>query len=47
MRWLKAFDDYSFEVERSVDCGDDQVLVVGTGIGTGAASGGRGQVRQL
>jgi ketosteroid isomerase-like protein len=28
-RWLDAFDEYSFEVEQVVDCGDD-VLVVGS-----------------
>jgi ketosteroid isomerase-like protein len=38
-RWLESFDDYSFEVERIVDCGGDQLLVAGTGVGTGAASG--------
>ena len=38
-RWLESFDDYRFEVERVTDCGGEQVLVEGTGIGTGAASG--------
>jgi ketosteroid isomerase-like protein len=38
-RWLESFDDYRFEVERTTDCGGDRVLVQGTGVGTGAASG--------
>jgi ketosteroid isomerase-like protein len=38
-RWLDSFDDYRFEIERIIDCGDDQVLVVGVESGTGAASG--------
>jgi ketosteroid isomerase-like protein len=36
-RWLEGFDEYSFEVERFVDCGD-QVLVEGREQGRGAAS---------
>jgi ketosteroid isomerase-like protein len=37
-RWLENFDEYSFEVEEIVDCGDD-VLVVGREEARGAASG--------
>lgn len=37
-QWLEGFDEYGFEVERIVDCGDD-VLVVGREQGRGAASG--------
>ena len=37
-RWLENFDQYSFEVEEIVDCGDD-VLVVGREEARGAASG--------
>lgn len=36
--WLAGFEDYEFEVEEVVDCGDD-VLVVQTERGRGAASG--------
>ena len=38
-RWLESFEDYRFEIQRIADCGGDQVLVVGTGVGTGARSG--------
>lgn len=38
-RWLESFADYRFEIQRIADCGGDQVLVVGTGVGTGARSG--------
>jgi ketosteroid isomerase-like protein len=38
-RWLESFDDYRFEVQRIVDCGDDDVLVVGLEVGRGAVSG--------
>ena len=38
--WLESFDDYRFEVQRIVDCGGDDVLVVGREVGTGAISGG-------
>ncbi len=38
--WLESFDDYRFEVQRIVDCGGDEVLVVGREVGTGAMSGG-------
>jgi ketosteroid isomerase-like protein len=37
-RWLDAFEEYDFTVERYVDCGDD-VLVVGVEQGRGAVSG--------
>ena len=37
-RWLDAFEEYTFTVERYVDCGDD-VLVVGVEQGRGAVSG--------
>jgi ketosteroid isomerase-like protein len=37
--WLQSFDDYSFVVERIVDCGGDDVLVVGREVATGAMSG--------
>jgi ketosteroid isomerase-like protein len=38
-RWLDSFEDYSYEAQRVVDCGDDHVLVVGLEVGTGAMSG--------
>ena len=38
--WLESFDDYRFEVQRIVDCGGDDVLVVGREVGTGALRGG-------
>src|SRR2546421_10142846 len=37
-RWLENFEEYAFEAERFVDCGDD-VLVVAREHGRGAASG--------
>jgi ketosteroid isomerase-like protein len=37
-RWLEGFDEYSFEIEEVVDCGDD-VLVVGRERAQGASSG--------
>ena len=37
-RWLEGFDDYSFEIEDVVDCGDS-VLVIGREQARGAASG--------
>jgi ketosteroid isomerase-like protein len=37
--WLESFGDYSFEVQRIIDCGGDEVLVVGTEVGRGAKSG--------
>ena len=44
-RWLESFDDYRYEAQRIVDCGRDQVLVVGLEVGTGAMSGA--EVRSL
>jgi ketosteroid isomerase-like protein len=38
-RWLESFEEYSFEIERIVDCGGDDVLVVGVEVGKGAVSG--------
>jgi ketosteroid isomerase-like protein len=38
-RWLESFDAYSYEVQRIIDCGGDEVLVVGFEVGTGAMSG--------
>jgi ketosteroid isomerase-like protein len=37
--WLESFDEYRFEVQRIIDCGGDEVLVVGTEVGRGAMSG--------
>jgi ketosteroid isomerase-like protein len=37
--WLESFDDYRYEVQRIVDCGGDEVLVVATEVGRGAMSG--------
>jgi ketosteroid isomerase-like protein len=37
--WLESFDDYRYEVQRIVDCGGDDVLVVATEVGRGAMSG--------
>jgi ketosteroid isomerase-like protein len=37
-RWLEAFEEYSYEIEQIIDCGDD-VLVVGREQVRGAASG--------
>lgn len=36
--WLGGFDEYSFEIRKIVDCGDD-VLVLGHEEGRGAVSG--------
>jgi ketosteroid isomerase-like protein len=38
-RWLENFEEYGFEVERAVDCGD-KVLVVAREEGRGRLSGG-------
>ena len=38
-RWLDSFDAYRYEVERIIDCGHDEVLVVATEAGRGARSG--------
>ena len=37
--WLESFDEYTYEVQRIVDCGGDDVLVVGVEVGKGAMSG--------
>jgi ketosteroid isomerase-like protein len=37
-RWLEDFDEYSFEIEEVLDCGDD-VLVVSREQAQGASSG--------
>jgi ketosteroid isomerase-like protein len=37
--WLESFDEYRFEVQRIIDCGGDEVLVVGLEVGRGAMSG--------
>jgi ketosteroid isomerase-like protein len=37
--WLESFDEYRFEVQRIIDCGGDEVLVVGLEVGRGALSG--------
>jgi ketosteroid isomerase-like protein len=37
-RWLEQWDEYGFEAERFLDCGDD-VLVISREHGRGAASG--------
>jgi ketosteroid isomerase-like protein len=37
--WLESFDDYRYEVQRIVDCGGNEVLVVATEVGRGATSG--------
>jgi ketosteroid isomerase-like protein len=37
-RWLEGFDEYSFQIEEFVDCGDD-VLVVSREQAQGASSG--------
>ena len=37
--WLESFDDYRYEIHRTVDCGGDEVLVEATEVGRGAISG--------
>ena len=37
--WLESFGEYRYEVQRILDCGGDDVLVVGCEVGTGATSG--------
>ena len=44
-RYLESFDDYRFEVQRIIDCGSDDVLVIGLEVATGAASGA--EIRSL
>jgi ketosteroid isomerase-like protein len=38
-RWLESFDQYRYEVQRIIDCGGDDVLVIGLEVGRGAMSG--------
>lgn len=38
-QWLESFDDYRYEIQQIIDCGDDQVLVEGIEVGRGATSG--------
>lgn len=38
-QWLDSFDEYRYDVERIIDCGGDDVLVVATEVGRGAISG--------
>jgi ketosteroid isomerase-like protein len=38
-QWLESFEDYRYEVQRIVDCGGDQVLVVANEVARGAVSG--------
>lgn len=38
-RWLESFEEYRYEVERIIDCGGNDVLVVGLEVGKGAMSG--------
>jgi ketosteroid isomerase-like protein len=40
-RWLKSFDDYRFEIQRIVDCGGDDVLVVGLEVAKGRSAAPR------
>ena len=42
--WLNSFDDYRYEIDRIIDCGNDEVLVKASEVGRGAASGA--EVRQ-
>ena len=42
--WLESFDDYRYEIQRTIDCGNDDALVEATEVGRGAASGA--EVRQ-
>jgi ketosteroid isomerase-like protein len=37
--WLESFDDYRYEIQRIVDCDNDDVLVEATEVGRGAISG--------
>jgi ketosteroid isomerase-like protein len=37
--WLESFDEYTYGVERIIDCGGDEVLVVATEVGRGTKSG--------
>ena len=40
-RFLDSFDDYRFEVQRIIDSGSDDVLVIGLEVATGAVSGAK------
>ena len=42
--WLNSFNDYRYEIDRIIDCGDDEVLVKASEVGRGATSGA--EVRQ-
>ncbi|TMK23755.1 MAG: hypothetical protein E6G62_10750 [Actinobacteria bacterium] len=44
-RWLEQWDEYGYEAEEFIDCGDD-VLVIGRERGRGMASGANVDVRQ-
>jgi ketosteroid isomerase-like protein len=37
--WLESFAEYRYEVQEMIDCGGDEVLVVGVEVGRGAISG--------
>jgi ketosteroid isomerase-like protein len=37
--WLESYEEYRYEVQRIVDCSDDEVLVVGFEVGRGSMSG--------
>ena len=37
--WLNSFDDYRYEIDRIIDCGNDEVLVKASEVGRGATSG--------
>jgi ketosteroid isomerase-like protein len=39
--WLNSFADYRYEVQRIIDCGGDEVLVVAAEVGCGARSGAK------
>jgi ketosteroid isomerase-like protein len=38
-RWLESFEEYRYEVQRIIDCGGEDVLVVGLEVARGAMSG--------
>ena len=42
--WLNSFGDYRYEINRILDCGNDEVLVEASEVGRGATSGA--EVRQ-
>ena len=37
--WLQSFDHYSYEVQRIIDCGGDEVLVEANEVARGMVSG--------